>query len=152
MLEIYVDADACPVKNEVYKVAERHDAKVFVVSNSWLQTPRLNFIHQIVVDAGPDEADNWIAEHAKHNAVVITADILLAERALANNAVVLKPDGKAFTQDMIGSAVATRALMEQLRSTGEQLGGAPPFSNADKSRFLQSLHEACVQIKRSELP
>ncbi|WP_018998288.1 YaiI/YqxD family protein [Hirschia maritima] len=146
-LTIYIDADACPVKNETYKVAERHTALTWVVSNSFLQVPRMPFIKQMVVDAGPDEADNWIAENCDHHSVVITADILLAERALENDAIVLKPDGKAFTKETIGAAVATRALMEQLRSTGEQMGGAAPFSQADRSRFLQALHEACVKLK-----
>ncbi len=146
-LTIYIDADACPVKNETYKVAERHTALTWVVSNSFLQVPRMPFIKQMVVDAGPDEADNWIAENCDSHSVVITADILLAERALENDATVLKPDGKAFTKETIGAAVATRALMEQLRSTGEQMGGAAPFSQADRSRFLQALHEACVKLK-----
>ena len=101
----------------------------------------------MVVDAGPDEADNWIADNCNAQSVVITADILLAERALEKDAMVLKPDGKAFTKQTIGAAVATRALMEQLRSTGEQMGGAPPFSQADRSRYLQALHEACVKLK-----
>ncbi len=147
-MNIYVDADACPVKNEVYKVAERHGAEVFVVSNSFLQVPRQTFISQIVVDAGPDEADNWIAERAEATDIVITADILLAERCIENGAKILRPNGEAYTKANIASAVATRALMEQLRSTGEQMGGAPPFSARDRSRFLQSLHEACVKLKR----
>jgi len=145
-LTIYIDADACPVKDEVYKVGERHGAEVWVVSNSFLRVPRLNFIKQMVVDAGPDEADNWIAKRSDANSIVITADILLAERALENNAVVMQSTGKLFTKESIGSAVATRALMEQLRSTGEQMGGAPPFSQADRSRFLQSLHEECRKL------
>ncbi|ACT58496.1 YaiI/YqxD family protein [Hirschia baltica] len=148
-LTIYIDADACPVKNEIFKVGERHNALIWVVSNSFLQVPRMPFIKQMVVDAGPDEADNWIADNCDEKSIAITADILLAERALENNAVVLKPDGKAFTKEMIGAAVATRALMEQLRSTGEQMGGAAPFSQADRSRFLQALHEACVKMKAS---
>ncbi len=146
-ITIFIDADACPVKNEIFKIGERHNALVWVVSNSFLQVPRLPNIKQMVVEAGPDEADNWIAENCTVSSVVITADILLAERALENNATVLKPDGKAFTKEMIGAAVATRALMEQLRSTGEQMGGAAPFSQADRSRFLQALHEACVKLK-----
>lgn len=146
-ITIYIDADACPVKNEIFKVAERHNITTWVVSNSFLQIPRLPFIKQMVVEAGPDEADNWIADNCNAKSIAITADILLAERALENDAVVLKPDGKAFTKEMIGAAVATRALMEQLRSTGEQTGGAAPFSPADRSRFLQALHEACVKLK-----
>lgn len=146
---IYVDADACPVKDEVYKVAERHGAQVFVVSNSFLQVPRLPFIRQQVVEAGPDEADNWIAERADPQSVVITADILLAERCLENDAKVLQPNGKAYTAANIASAIATRALMEQLRSTGEQVGGSRPFSARDRSAFLQALHEVCTRLKKA---
>ena len=147
-MQIYVDADACPVKNEVYKVAERHGAKVHVVSNSFLQVPRLAFVTQQVVEAGPDEADNWIAERATASDIVITADILLAERCIENDAVVIQPNGRHYTEANIASAVASRALMEQLRSTGDQFGGAPPFSARDRSNFLQALHEACVKLKR----
>lgn len=148
-MKIYVDADACPVKNEVYKVAERHGAQVFVVSNSFIQVPRLPFIQQQVVDAGPDEADNWIADRAVEGDVVITADILLAERCLEHDASVLQPNGRAYTKANIASAVATRALMEQIRSTGEQVGGAPPFSQRDRSNFLQKLHDQIVRLKRN---
>lgn len=147
-MNIYVDADACPVKDEVYKVAERHGARVFVVSNSYLNVPRRAFITLQVVDAGPDMADNWIAERAGASDIVITADILLAERCLVNSATVIQPNGKHFTVENIASAVASRALMEQLRSTGEQMGGAAPFSARDRSMFLQTLHEACVKLKR----
>ena len=145
---LYIDADACPVKDEAYKVAERHGAKVFVVSNSFLRVPRDPTIEQVVVDAGPDEADNWIAERADAASIVITADILLAERCLKAGAVVLQPNGKVFTEAGIGAAVATRALMDQLRSTGDQMGGAPPFTAKDRSAFLQALHEAFVRLKR----
>tara|TARA_Y100000052_G_scaffold27596_1_gene37194 strand:- start:43014 stop:43460 length:447 start_codon:yes stop_codon:yes gene_type:complete len=148
-MKIYVDADACPVKNEVYKVAERHGLPVFVVSNSFIQVPRLPFITQQVVDAGPDEADNWIAERAMESDIVITADILLAERCLENNASILQPNGRAYTKANIASAVATRALMEQIRSTGEQTGGAPPFSQRDRSNFLQKLHDQIVRLQRN---
>lgn len=147
-LAILVDADACPVKNEIYKVGERHGAIVWVVSNSFLQVPRLPFIKQMVVEAGPDEADNWIAEKSDANSVVVTADILLAERALEKDAAVIDPKGKPFTADTIGAQVASRALMEQLRSTGDQMGGARPFSQADRSRFLQALHETMERLKR----
>ena len=148
LMKIYIDADACPVKDEVYKVAERHGAHVFVVSNSFLRVPALPYITQQVVDAGPDEADNWIAERATAADIVITNDIPLAERCLMNDARVLQPTGKAYTKSNIASAIATRALMEQLRSTGEQFGGAPPFSQRDRSLFLQALHEVCVKLKR----
>lgn len=137
---IYIDADACPVKDETYKVAERHSVPVTVVSNSFLRIPQRDFIKQVVVDAGADVADDYIADHADAQSIVITADILLAERCLNVDARVLDPRGKPYTKASIGAAVATRALMEQLRSTGEQVGGAPPFSARDRSLFLQKLH------------
>ena len=148
-VHIYIDADACPVKDETYKVAERHGVKVSVVSNSFLRVPRASWIEQIVVEAGPDVADDYIAERADAEAVVITADILLAERCIGNDACVLQPNGKPYTKASIGAAVASRALMEQLRSTGDQMGGAPPFSARDRSYFLQQLHETLVKLKRA---
>jgi hypothetical protein len=149
MITLYIDADACPVKEECYKVAERHGAQVYVVSNSFMRVPTHKLIQQIVVDAGPDEADDWIAERADAQAIIITADILLAERALQAGAVVLRPNGRAFTTADIGAAVATRALMEQLRSTGDQMGGAPPFTARDRSDFLQALHLAMEKLARA---
>jgi uncharacterized protein len=148
---LFIDADACPVKEECYKVAERHGARVFVVSNSFLRVPRAGNIEQIVVDAGPDEADNWIAERADAASVVVTADILLAERCLHNDARVLQPNGKTFTRESIGAAVATRALMDQLRSTGAPLGGPPSFSARDRSSFMQALHLMMEAQKRAKL-
>ena len=145
---IYIDADACPVKDETYRVAERHRIPVSVVSNSFLRVPTHPLIRQQVVDAGPDEADNWIAERSDGAALVITADILLAERCLENGATVLQPNGDIFDAANISAAVATRALMEQLRSTGDQFGGARPFSAKDRSAFLQALHQACDRVKR----
>ncbi|MEL6209768.1 MAG: YaiI/YqxD family protein [Pseudomonadota bacterium] len=145
-MHIYIDADACPVKDETYKVAARHRVPVTVVSNSFLRVPRDPGIQQVVVDAGPDVADDWIAERADAHSVVITADILLAERCLAGGATVLAPNGKPFTTASIGSQVATRALMDQLRGSGEITGGAPPFSPKDRSVFLQSLHEALIRL------
>lgn len=149
MLRIFIDADACPVKDEIYKVAERHGAQVLVVSNSFLRVPQRDFITQIVVDAGADKADDYIADNADALSVVVTADIPLAERCLQKDACVLQPNGKPFTKASIGAAMATRALMEQLRSTGDQLGGSPPFSARDRSFFLQQFHEALVKLKRS---
>ena len=148
MLQILVDADACPVKSEIYKVAERHDVNVTLVSDSWINAPRLPFIKQIVVDRGADAADDWIAENCDANCVVVTADIPLAERCLNADAQVLSPRGKPFTPDDIGAAIATRALMEQLRSTGDQMGGPAPFSDRDRQKFLQALHETLVKLKR----
>lgn len=147
-LHIFIDGDACPVKEETYKVAARHGVKVTVVANSFLRVPSSPLIKLIVVDAGPDIADDYIAERATATSIVITADILLAERCLKMEATVLAPTGKAFTEASIGSAVATRALMDQLRGSGEVTGGAPPFSQRDRSSFLQNLHEALVRLSR----
>ncbi len=148
-LHIFIDADACPVKDETYKVAVRHGVPVTVVSNTFLRVPQQAFIKQVVVDAGADVADDYIAEHCDAESIVISADILLAERCLTKDARVIDPRGKVFTKASIGAAVATRALMEQLRSTGDQMGGAPPFSARDRSAFLQKLHLEVERLKRS---
>ena len=145
---ILVDADACPVKDEIYRVAERYDAPVKVVSNSWLRVPRIDRIERIVVDDGFDAADDWIAAQATRNSIVVTADILLADRCLKAGASVIAPNGKPFTPNSIGSAVSTRAIMADLRAGGDVVGGPPPFSNADRSRFLQALDEAMVRLAR----
>jgi uncharacterized protein len=149
-LHIYIDADACPVKDETYKVAERHGVPVTLVSNTFLRVPQRDFIRQIVVDAGADAADDYIAAQADAGSLVVTADILLAERCLKQDARVIDPRGKLFTEAGIGAAVATRALMEQLRSTGDQMGEAPPFSSRDRSVFLQKLHLEVERMKREE--
>jgi uncharacterized protein YaiI (UPF0178 family) len=148
--QIFVDADACPVRDEVYKVAARHQTPVIVVSNSFLRIPRLPGIEQVVVSNHPDAADDYIAERSGPKSVVITADILLAERCLQVDAIVLGSNGKAFTRDSIGSAVATRALMNELRAkmVGENIGGPAPFGPKDRSQFLQALHEALIQLSR----
>ena len=127
-ITIYVDADACPVKQEIYRVAERHGLKVFVVSNSPIAIPRDPLIERIVVAAGMDAADNWIAERAAKGAVVITQDIPLAARAVKAGAVAIAPNGKPFTEDTIGMALATRNLLDSLRSAGEVTGGPRAFS------------------------
>ncbi|MDF7777904.1 YaiI/YqxD family protein [Sphingomonas sp. AOB5] len=145
---ILVDADACPVKEEIYKVAFRHEAPVTVVSNSFLRIPQHPLLSRVTVSDGFDAADDWIAEQAGPDAVVITADILLADRALKAGATVLSPAGKPFTTSSIGSAVAVRAIMADLRAGGDQLGGPAPFSKADRSRFLQALDTALVALKR----
>ena len=145
---ILVDADACPVKEEVYRVARRYEVPVVIVSNSGMRVPFEPLIRQQIVEAGPDAADDWIAEHASSTAIVVTTDIPLADRSLKQGAVVIAPNGKLFTESSIGSAMATRAIMEQLRSTGDQLGGPAPFTKADRSRFLQSLDTAVVRLKR----
>ena len=146
---LFIDADACPVKDEVYRVGARYGLHVFVVSNSWINTPREKWIEQVVVDAGPDIADDWIAERAGPGDIVITADIPLADRCLKAGAIVLAPTGKPFTPASIGSAIATRAIMADLRAGGDQLGGPAPFAKTDRSRFLQALDEALVRLARA---
>lgn len=148
MIRILVDADACPVKDEVYRVAERHGARVSVVSNSHFRVPLLPWVERVVVSDGFDAADDWIAERADQDCVVVTADILLADRCLKAEAVVIAPNGKPFTGASIGGAIATRAIMADLRAGGDQLGGPPPFGKADRSRFLQSLDAALVRLAR----
>lgn len=146
-MRVLVDADACPVKDEVYRVAERHGAQVTIVSNAWLRVPP--GVERVVVDSGFDAADDWIAEHADARSVVVTADILLADRALKAGASVVAPSGKPFTTASIGSAIAVRAIMADLRAGGEQIGGPPPFSKADRSRFLQALDALLVRLART---
>lgn len=146
---IYVDADACPVKAEVYKVAERHRVKVFVVSNSFLNVPRDPLIERVVVSAGFDAADDWIAERARQGAIVITADIPLASRCIKAGADVIGPTGKPFTEASIGMALATRNLMEDLRAMGDVTGGPRPFSPRDRSAFLSALDVAINRLKRA---
>lgn len=145
---LFIDADACPVKEEVYRVARRYGLKVFVVSNAWINVPRESLIEQVVVDAGPDVADDWIAERAGPGDIVITADIPLADRCLKAGAQALKANGQAFTTDSIGSALAGRMVGEHLRSIGVATSGPPPFSAADRSKFLQALDTAVVRARR----
>ena len=148
-ITIYVDADACPVKAEIYRVAERHGLKVFVVSNSFLQVPQDPLIERVVVSAGFDAADDWIAERAGRGAIVITADIPLASRCVKAGAEVIGPTGKPFTQASIGMALATRNLMEDLRAMGDVTGGPKPFSAKDRSAFLSALDVAINRLKRA---
>ena len=148
MTVLYVDADACPVKDEIYRVAARYGRPVFVVCNSWIRTPASADIRLIVVEQGPDVADDWIAERAGRADIVITADIPLAQRVLAAGALALHPTGRPFTADNIGGALASRAVGEHLRSMGEVTKGPPPFSAADRSKFLQALDAAMVKAKR----
>ncbi len=145
---ILVDADACPVKEEIYKVAFRRGVAVSVVSNMRLRVPEHPLIARVVVGDGFDAADDWIAEQAGPGAVVITADILLADRCLKAGAAVLGPTGKPFTLASIGSAIATRAIMADLRAGGDVIGGPAPFAKADRSRFLQALDEVLVRLAR----
>ena len=147
-MTIFIDADACPVKDETYKVAARHGLKTYVVANSWINVPRDPMIERVVVEAGPDIADNWIAERAAPGSIVITADIPLAARCVKAGASVIGPTGKAQTEQSIGMALATRNLMDDLRSSGEITGGPRPFSPRDRSSFLSALDLAVVRLKR----
>jgi uncharacterized protein YaiI (UPF0178 family) len=145
-IRILVDADACPVKEEVYKVAYRRKVPVKVVSNMRMRVPDHPLIERIVVSDKFDAADDWIAEQADAKTVVITGDILLADRCLKAGAIVIGPSGKPFTTASIGSAIATRAIMADLRAGGDVVGGPAPFAKADRSRFLQALDEALVRL------
>ncbi|MET0247749.1 MAG: YaiI/YqxD family protein [Sphingomonas sp.] len=147
-MRVLVDADACPVKEEIYRVAWRHEVPVTLVANSWLRIPQHPLLDRVTVSDGFDAADDWIAEQSSPDAVVITADILLADRALKVGATVLAPTGRPFTANSIGSAIATRAIMADLRAGGEQLGGPAPFSKTDRSAFLQALDRTLVALKR----
>jgi uncharacterized protein YaiI (UPF0178 family) len=150
-VQILVDADACPVKEEIYRVAERHKVPVSVVSNSPFRVPQDALVTRVVVAGNFDAADDWIAERADARSVVITGDILLADRCLKSGATVLAPTGKPFTHASIGSAIATRAIMADLRAGADGLTGGPkPFAKADRSRFLQALDEALVRLGRVE--
>ncbi len=148
MPTILVDADACPVKEEIYKVAFRREVSVTIVSNSPIRIPAHPLIARQVVSASFDAADDWIAARASARTVVITADILLADRCLRAGATVIAPNGKPFTTSSIGGAIATRAIMADLRGGGDQIGGPPPFGKTDRSRFLSALDEALARLKR----
>jgi len=150
LLHIFVDADACPVKQEVYRVASRYGLKVTLVANSWMRIPDERWITLEVVGDGPDVADDWIVEHVQPDDIVITADILLASRCLKKGAGVIGTTGKPFTEDNIGQAVATRDLLSELRGTGEITGGPPPLMKRDRSRFLQQLDNMIQSIRRRQ--
>ena len=147
-VRILIDADACPVKEEVYRVAFRRGIPVRVVSNAWLRVPEHELIERVVVSDRFDAADDWIVEQAGSKSVVITGDILLADRCLKKGATVLGPNGKPFTAASIGGAIATRAIMADLRAGAGAIGGPAPFAKADRSRFLQALDEALVRLAR----
>jgi len=149
VIRILVDADACPVKEEIYRVAGRRRVRVSVVSNSPFRVPLGPLVERVVVSGGFDAADDWIAERADARAVVVTADILLADRCLKAGALVIGNNGRPFTAASIGSAIATRAIMADLRAGADGLMGGPaPFARADRSRFLQALDEALVRLER----
>ena len=148
-LQILVDGDACPVKEEVYKVAWRMEIPVILVANSYLRIPDHPLISRVVVGAEMDAADDHIAELANERSLVVTADILLADRCIKAGATVVSPTGKPFTASSIGAAVATRAIMADLRAGGENIGSNPPFSKADRSRFLSTMDTELVRLQRS---
>lgn len=152
-MRIYVDGDACPVKPEIYKVAKRHGVGVTLVAASWLRVPAGQDVVLEVVEAGFDAADEWIASHAGPGDVVVTADIPLAARCVANGASVLGPTGRPFTEENVGEALATRNLLADLRGAGlETSSGPAPFDPRDRSRFLQALDEALHALRRRTGP
>ena len=148
MLHIFVDADACPVKEEVYRVAGRYGLAVTVVANSWMRVPSDARIAFELVTGGFDAADDWIVSHAQPDDIVITADIPLASRCLKQDALVIGPTGRPFTEDNIGQAVATRNLLSGLRGAGEITGGPSPLTRQDRARFLQQLDEVIQRVRR----
>ncbi len=151
MTTIYVDADACPVKEEVYRVAQRYELSVVLVSNGWLRTPNEEWLELVVVGKELDAADAWIVEHVTEDDITVTADIPLAALCLEKGAGVLGPRGRPFTEDSIGGALATRELMSQLRDMGEMPGGPPPFEKRDRSQFLQALDQMVHAIRKRRL-
>jgi uncharacterized protein YaiI (UPF0178 family) len=148
-MRIFIDADACPVKDETYRVAARYGLVTTVVSNSFIAIPPSKLIERMIVDAGPDVADNWIAERTEPGDIVVTNDIPLADRVLKAGGAAIAPNGRLFTPDSIGSALASRSIAEHIRSMGEMTGGPKPFAPPDRSRFLQALDEAVNREKRT---
>jgi uncharacterized protein YaiI (UPF0178 family) len=149
MLHIYVDADACPVKQEVYRVAKRYQLDVTLVANAWMRTPDDESIRLEVVEDSFDAADDWIVDHVGPDDIVVTADIPLASRCMQNGARAIGSTGRPFTEDNIGESVATRDLLAVLRGGGEITGGPPPLTKRDRSRFLQTLDEVIQSIRRN---
>lgn len=148
-IKIYIDADGCPVKSEIYRVAKRYGLRVAHVSNAWIRLPNEDWLEQIVVSDHPDAADDWIADHVSSNDIAITADIPLASRCLKKNARVLSPRGRLFTENDIGEALAHRELTSQLRDMGIMTGGPPPFNKQHRSHFLQCLDQTIQAILRT---
>jgi len=148
LLDIFVDADGCPVKQEVYGVAKRYGLKVTLVSNSWMRTPHADWLELVVVEGQFDAADDWIVEHVSEDDIVISGDIPLASRCLKKGALVLGPKGRMFTEDNIGEALASRELLSHLRDLGTITGGPAAFENRDRSRFLQRFDETIQAVRR----
>ncbi len=146
---VYIDADACPVKDETYRVAARYGLAVVVVANTFLQVPREPWIERVVVSDKFDAADDWIAERARPGAIVITADVPLAARCVKAGAEALAPTGKPFSENSVGMALATRNLMQELREAGAVTGGPKPFSARDRSAYLGALDRTVMRLKRN---
>jgi uncharacterized protein YaiI (UPF0178 family) len=147
-IRIYVDADACPVKDEIYRVAARHRLPVVVVAVGFIRVPQDPLIERVAAGTNPDAADDWIAERAGATDIVITADVPLASRCFKSGATVIAPNGRPFTEDSIGMTLAVRNLMHDLRSSGEVTGGPRPFSPRDRSTFLSALEESIRRLQR----
>lgn len=148
MPEIYIDADACPVRDETLRVAARHGLKTFMVSDGGIRPPRDPLVELVIVAHGADAADDWIAEHIGDSDICVTNDIPLAARCLERGAYAIRPDGEAFTENSIGMALANRELMQNLRESGEISGGPPPFAKSDRSRFLDRLETIIQEAQR----
>jgi uncharacterized protein YaiI (UPF0178 family) len=148
-MRIYIDADACPVKDEIYRVAARHQVPVTVVAVGFIRVPPDPLIERVAAGTGMDAADNWIAERAAAGDIVITADIPLASRCVKTGAEAIAPNGRPFTEQSIGMTLAVRNLMHDLRSAGEATRGPPPFSARDRSAFLSALDEAIRRAQRA---
>ena len=149
-LRIYIDADACPVKDEIYKVAARHAVPVTVVAGGFIRVPQDPMIERVAAGAGMDAADDWIAARADAPSIGVTADIPLASRCLKAGAQAIAPNGRAFTEDSIGMTLAVRNLMHDLRSTGDVTGGPAPFKPSDRSAFLSALDQAIRRARRTQ--
>ena len=149
LLEVYIDADACPVKDEIYRVATRYGLKVWVVANGWLRVPETPLIERVTVTEGLDQADDWIVAHAGAGDIVVTADIPLADRCLKRGARVLSPTGRPFTAASIGNDLATRNLLTELRDCGQIRGGGRPFTRRDRSLFLSALDNVIQAVRRT---
>lgn len=150
MLDIYVDADGCPVKQEIYRVAGRYGLTTILVANAWMRVPQTDSVRLVLVKDQFDAADDWIVEHVTENDIVVSADIVLASRCLQKAARVVDPRGRLFTENSIGEAVAVREIMSHLRDLGTVTGGPAPFQPRDRSRFLQRLDEIIQAIRHGK--
>ena len=150
MVDIFIDADACPVKDETLRVAARHGLKTYMVSDGGIRPSQMPLVELVIVAQGPDAADNWIADHIQKADICITSDIPLAARCLERSALAIKPNGVPFTENGIGMALANRELMQTLRESGEITGGPKPFSKSDRSQFLDRLETTVRAALRQE--